>query len=453
MAADRPDSAKTPNHELSEMRCPVTLEDVDLFGAGAQEHWYEAYEILHRESPALRIPGEGTGPDSDAFVLTRYEDIARVVKDPARFTPLITLAVELVRPLVEQAIAEGREPELPPAMNDMIASMASLRPTQELYRVHKLELTDPWVGPGATRHEGMIRRTVDELIDGFSDRGRLEFVGEFARPLPQIVMANVLGFPLEDLPQLADWGSTMVRPFVYGKGHRNLLSQAELEDQAASLAEFAQYVKDQVARKRRQPADDMTTFLTQVTYSPLGRRLNDMEIQGVVYAMVLGGLETTQYALEEEAQLLCDDPALFATLRADRSKLRAFTEEAMRLRAPTQGLSTRMTTRDEVFQGVEVPARSLLHIRFGAGNVDPQEYECPHQVRLDRKRLGGHLTFSQGPRTCPGAGLSRVEQLAAWSGLLDRIERLAYAPGNTFRHQPGIMLGTLELHLEFDASR
>jgi cytochrome P450 len=451
MAAD-PSEPKTPNHALSEMRCPATLEDVDLFGAGAQEHWYEAYEILHREAPVLGIPGEGMTPGSDAFVLTRYEDIARVVKDPARFTPLITLAVDDIRPVVEAAIAADREPDLPPAINAMIVSMASLRPTQELYRAHKLELTDPWVGPGATRHEAMIRRTVDELIDGFAARGRVEFIGEFARPLPQIVMANVLGFPLEDLPRLAVWGAAMVRPFVYGRGHRNLLPRADVEAQAALLAEFGQYVKDQVARKRRQPAEDMTSFLTQVTYSPLDRRLTDLEIEGVVYAMVLGGLETTQYALEEEAQLLCDDPALFDTLRADRSKLRAFTEEAMRLRAPTQGLSTRMTTRDEVFQGVAVPAGSLLHVRFGAGNVDPETYECPHRVMLDRKRVGGHLTFSQGPRTCPGAGISRVEQLCAWNGLLDRIERLAYAPGNTFRHQPGIMLGTLELHLDLDAS-
>jgi cytochrome P450 len=166
--------------------------------------------------------------------------------------------------------------------------------------------------------------------------------------------------------------------------------------------------------------------------------------------MVLGGLETTQYALEEQAQLLCDDPALFQEIRGDRTKLRAFTEEAMRLRAPTQGLSTRITTRDEQFQGVAVPAGSLLHLRWGAGNVDAEKYACPHEIRLDRKRIGGHLTFSQGPRICPGAGISRLEQTIAWNRLLDRIERLDYAPGNTFLHQPGIMLGTLELHLDFE---
>ena len=215
------------------------------------------------------------------------------------------------------------------------------------------------------------------------------------------------------------------------------------------LEGFSEYVQDQVASKRQKPGDDMISFLTQVTYRALDRKLTDIEIIGIVYAMVLGGLETTQYALEEQAQLLCDDPALFRKVRADRSKLRPFTEEAMRVRAPTQGLSTRMTTRDEEFQGVRVPKGSLLHLRWGAGNVDEAEYACPHEVKLDRKRIGGHLTFSQGPRICPGAGISRLEQTLAWSRLLDRIEALEYAPGNSFLHQPGIMLGTLELHLNF----
>jgi hypothetical protein len=48
----RDNAHKPPNHALSEMKCPASLEDVDLFGPGAQEHWYEAYEILHSEAPA-----------------------------------------------------------------------------------------------------------------------------------------------------------------------------------------------------------------------------------------------------------------------------------------------------------------------------------------------------------------------------------------------------------------
>ncbi len=443
-------SERPPNHALSEMRCPASLDDVDLFGPGSQEHWYEAYDILHAEAPVHRLPGEGLSPGTDAYILSKYSDIARVVKDPDRFRTLISAAIDSIRPAIEEANAAGREPDLPANTNAMIISMATLRPTQQLYRAHRQELTDPWVGPGATRHTEMITRAADELIDSWIDRSEIDFISEFARPLPQAVLAAILGFPREDLSQLAHWGNFQVMPFVEGNGPRNKLTREQLTRQAEALEDFGEYVQDQVAEKRKRPKEDMITFLTQVTYQALGRKLSNIEIIGVVYAMVLGGLETTQYALAEQAQLLCDAPELFQELQRDASKRRSFIEEAMRVRAPTQGLSTRLTTRDEVFQGVHVPSGSLLHLRFAAGNVDPEEYPCPHRIQLDRKRVGGHLSFSQGPRICPGAGLSRIEQTLAWERLFARLENLRYAPGNSFLHQPGIMLGTLKLAVEFD---
>ncbi|MGE0621549.1 MAG: cytochrome P450 [Pseudomonadales bacterium] len=423
----------------------MSLADVDLFAPGAQEHWYEAYPILHAEAPVVRLPGEGLTPGTDGFILTRYEDINRVVRDPERFPPTIGLAI---RALLNSGVA----PEAAPRTNAMIASMATLRPTDELYRAHRQELTDPWVGPGAGRHEAMIRGFVDELIDGWIGRGEVEFISEFARPLPQKVMASVLGFPQEDIPRLADWGTAQVEAFVHGRGHKNLLSEAQLAAQFEKLDGFKAYVHGKVQEKRRDPGDDMISWLCEVEYRALGRKLTDMEVNGVVYAMVIGGLETTQYAIEEQAQILCEHPELFSAIRADRSLVRPFTEECLRLRSPTQGLSTRITSRDEVFGGVAVPAGSLLHLRFAAGNVDPEEWDCPYEPRLDRKAVTRHLAFSAGPRVCPGAGISRLEQTIAWNRLLDRLESLAYAPGNTFEHQPGIMLGTLSLNLTFKAT-
>jgi cytochrome P450 len=187
-----------------------------------------------------------------------------------------------------------------------------------------------------------------------------------------------------------------------------------------------------------------------VEYSPLKRKLTDNEINGIVYAMIIGGLETTQYALSEQMQLLIEREGVWEEIKADRDKLRAFTEEAMRLRSPTQGLSTRITSQDEVFHGVAVPKGSFLHLRWAAANIDPDEWEDAQELKLDRKAGTRHLAFSQGQRVCPGATISRVEQMAAWNTLLDRVERFSYAENNTFMHQPGIMLGTLELNLEFE---
>ena len=434
-------SDKTPNHFLTDMKCPMSLEDVDLFAPGAQEHWYDAYPILHGESPVHKLAGEGLTPDTDAYILTKHEDINTVVRDPDRFPPLMS------GPIREMA-ESGVDVEEVPNLNAMQASMVTLRPNMDLWRAHRQELTDPWVGPGASRHEAMITKHVDDLIDSWIDKEEIDFIKEFARPLPQRVMASVLGFPLEDIPQLGLWGEAQVKAFVYGRGHQNKLDEEEIREQFVLLDGFKEYVQEKEKEKRENPQQDMISFLTEVTYSPLGRKLTDLEVNGIVYAMIIGGLETTQYATEEQAQLICEHEGLFDRLKNNRDLVRQFTEEGMRMRSPTQGLSTRQTSQDEVFQGVTVPKGSVLHLRWAAANVDPDEFECPFELRLDRKAVTRHLTFSAGPRVCPGAGISRIEQQLAWSRLLDRLDDIQYGSENKFLHQPGIMLGTLKLNLK-----
>ena len=430
---------KKPNHELSEMACPHQLADVDLFALGAQEHWYEAYDILHNEAPVHRIPGEGFMPGTDAFILTRYEDISRVVKDEQRYPPALSL---MIRQLSES-------PQAAVNMNTMIQSMVSLRPNPELWRTHRQELTDPWVGPGASRHKSMIVDVAHSLIDQWVDEEKVDFVSQFAQPLPQMVMAKVLGWPIEDLKLLKYFGDGTVKAFVYGSGHRCILPTEEVRSQLEVLQEFQAYTNALIAARRSAPEEDMITFLTTVEYSPLNRKLTDAEINGIVYAMVIGGLETTQYALAEQVQLVIEKHAVWQALKADKRKVRAFTEEGMRLRAPTQGLSTRTTSQEEVFQGVAVPKGSFLHMRWAAANIDPLEWDDPTELKLDRKAGTRHLTFSQGARVCPGASLSRLEQVEAWNALIDRIDHFEYAEDNTFTHQPGIMLGITKLNLAF----
>ncbi|MGA1542222.1 MAG: cytochrome P450 [Ilumatobacteraceae bacterium] len=432
------------NHDLGPMTCPVDLAAVDLFGPGAQEHWYEMYEILHREAPVLRIPDGGLRPGTDAYVLTKHADIAMVVKDPERFT---VMGQRRLTDWANEGMTAERTYEV--SRNLMTASMVSLRPTQELYIKHRKELTDPWVGTGAHRHRETITRLANDLVDEWIDDGEVEFISRFARPLPQRVFATILGFPFDDIPQLAEWGDAIVTPFVHGTGLKHELTPEQTAEMLARLEGFQDYIYEHVRRKRRDPQDDMVSFLCDVHYEALDRKLTDLEIAGIVHAMIIGALETTQYALEEQAQLLCEIPGLFDLLRADRSKVRAFTEEALRLRSPTHGLSTRMTSQDEVFQGVDIPAGALLHLRYAAGNVDPDEFECPYDLDLERDGLTRHLAFSAGPRVCPGANLSRIEQQMAWGVLLDRLESIEYGEGNDWLHQPGIMLGTLKLNLRF----
>ncbi len=94
-----------------------------------------------------------------------------------------------------------------------------------------------------------------------------------------------------------------------------------------------------------------------------------------------------------------------------------------------------------------MPAGSLLHLRFGAANVDGDEFACPFDLDVEREGATRHVAFSAGPRVCPGANLSRIEQQIAWGVLLDRLESIEYGADNDWLHQPGIMLGTLRLNL------
>ena len=141
------------NHELSPMACPVGLDAVDLFGDGAQEHWYEAYEILHREAPVLRIEGGGLTPGTDAFVLTKHADVSRVVKDPNRFPSLTQVRVG---GYADQGLSA--EETYATYHNLMYAAMASLRPTQALYIRHRRTARPPafpsyasWPAPATSR--------------------------------------------------------------------------------------------------------------------------------------------------------------------------------------------------------------------------------------------------------------------------------------------------------------
>ncbi len=430
--------------------CPVKLEDVDLFAPGMQEHWPDAYKILHAEAPVQRIPGEGSTPDTDGFVITKYQDIYDIVRDPWTF-PQPGFAGAEGNSAAGMSTEDGESSALADAM-----AMNTLRPNLELHKAHRVELTDPWVGAtGAPRHRPMVTKFVDQLIDSWIDResGEVEFVEEFAAPLPQLVMTTILGWPLEDLEILRKWGQAQVRRFVYGKGHRNIMSDEEEFENARDLGEFMEYVQEQVTKKRQDPQDDMTSFLTQVTYKAMNRKLTDNEVIGVLFGMHIGGLETTQYAIAAEAQLLAEKPQIFRELKADPSKVRFFAEEGMRIHAPTQGLSTRLAAKDVEIRGMPIPKGSILHLRYGAANLDAEEFGCPADVDMTRPNTGRHMTFSQGIRVCPGAGISRLEQNIAWERLTQRLDSLAFVEGkNDFRHQPGIMLGLWELHLKFTKS-
>lgn len=400
-----------------------------------QADWFPAYDVLRREAPVYFMPEIGM------YVLTRYEDIRSVVRQPELFT--VGPDVQKTEPLIKfpesRALYEQKGwPRYTPLGENL--------PRHRHYRA----LVDPHLTEAAVRRrEPFIRAMANELIDNWIDRGEIEFIADFADPLPMLVIAEILGFPRMDLPSLKRWSAAWVLPFS-----RGLTREQEMKAVSEHI-ELQHYIHDTMKEKRRNPKDDLISHLLQAEFEDQEtgkvRRLTDQEIIGITDHLLIGGNETTTFALSNGLWLLFRFPEVYRQLEADRSRIRRFVEEVLRVESPTQGMY-RYVTRDAEIGGVKIPAGSTLSLRYGAANRDPAQYPCPHVVDLSRANAGTHLAFSLGEHHCPGSALSRFEQFCAWDTLLERVKNMRpVEEKNDYDHIRWIWVRALkEIHMRFD---
>jgi cytochrome P450 len=401
----------------------------DLFSPDAHKTWYETYRALQETAPVYKVP------DLNMFVLTRYDDIAAVVRDSEVFSnererhggePL------LLHPEANRVYRERGWPKAFPLSLDP--------PEHGKFRA----LVDHFfLGEALVRARPMIEKIVNDLIDRFAGEGEIEFVSAFAEPLPMTVITVLIGLPLEDMPQLKAWSTAWAAPFA-----RGLSLQQEMWVAEEGVA-FQTYLKEHIDARRRAPKDDIISHLVGAR---LGgeRLLTDGEIISIVDHLYIGGNETTTFALASGMWLMLREPAIYERLRSDPAKIRVFVEEGLRLESPTQGLY-RTVTRDTEIRGVALPKGSTVHMRFAAANRDETVFNDPDRLDLDRPNAIRHMAFSQAEHHCPGAGLSRLEQNIAFAALIERLPKLRLTPGkNSFQHLPGFVLRALRsLHLSF----
>jgi len=401
----------------------------DLFSAEASKTWYQTYRELQETAPVYKVP------DLNMFVLTRYEDIAAVVRDSETFSnerekydgePL------LLFPEARDIYAKKGWPKLFPLAVDP--------PEHKKYRA----LVDHFfLGEALERARPLVEKIVHELIDGFANDGEVEFVSAFAEPLPTTVITALMGLPLEDMPQLKAWSNAWAAPFA-----RGLSLDQEIWVAEEGVA-FQAYLKSHIDDRRRAPKDDIISHLVSAKLDD--RLLTDAEIISMLDHLYIGGNETTTFSLTSGMWLMLREPEIYQRLLAEPKKIRVFIEETLRLESPTQGLY-RTVTRDTEIRGVAIPKGATLHLRFAAANRDETVFKDPDRLDLDRTNAIRHMAFSQGEHHCPGAGLSRLEQAVAVPALLERLPNLRLTPGkNTFEHIPGFVLRALgSLNLSFD---
>jgi len=168
-----------------------------------------------------------------------------------------------------------------------------------------------------------VREMADGLAARFLPRGEAELIGEFAFPLPLMVMMELLGMPLADWDEFQRWAQMTV---PRGPG--------SLQEEMAGYTAIRGYFADLVARKTREPGgDDLLSALVAVRDE--GRRLDEDEPPGMAWLLLTAGHTTTVDLIGSGVLALLRHPGQYAAVRADPSLLPAAIEEMVKLALTT----------------------------------------------------------------------------------------------------------------------
>jgi cytochrome P450 len=304
------------------------------------------------------------------------------------------------------------------------------------------KLVNPALAPRAIeRYRPAMRRFLQQLIEQAGD-GRLEFVEQFAKPYPSLVIAEVMGAPLGDAPRLHHWSNWIQRQF----DPASLINERPQIEQA--VAEFYDYEGELIAARRRDPGDDLISSLIQA--EDAGDRLSQDELRNLILNILVGGVDTSQSQLAHAVRLLAEHPDQWQALRADpRGLALTAVEEALRYE-PITPFTARVLIGELEHRGVSFPAGSIVLVSAWHANRDgigPDEFD----ITADRPRARA-LTFGAGIHYCVGANLARAEMEEALVLLADRVQSLALDGAATFGTPSGIY-GLERLPLTIEPAR
>ncbi len=276
-------------------------------------------------------------------------------------------------------------------------------------------LVNPALAPRAVdRYRPAMRRFLEQLLAAVPANGRCEFIADFAKPYPSLVIAEVMGAPHADAPRLHHWSNWIQRQF----DAQSLLAEREQIEQA--VAEFYAYEDELIPSRRERPGDDLISALIQAEEA--GDRLSDAELRNLVLNILVGGVDTSQSQLAHAVRLLALDPEQWAALRADpRGLALQAIDEALRYE-PITPFTARMTTAEIEYRGVTFPPSTIVLISAWHANRDGIE-DDRFDITAERPRARV-LTFGAGIHYCVGANLARAEMQEALAFLAERLESI-----------------------------
>ena len=384
---------------------------------------FPIYRRLQDEDPAH------WSPHLRAWVLTRYEDVKAACLDLAglssdRLTPFFAASPEASRMAALQACLTRwmvfRDPPDHTRLRRLAARVFNVRSIQALK-------------PG-------IESTTQWLLERIGERETFDFVGEFASPLPALVIMDMLGVPRGELPRLKELSDEMALFIGSAREARGKYDRAE-----QATREMMEFFGTLVSARRAEPRRDLLSALVHLEDE--GERLSEEELVAMCVLLLFAGHETTAHHISNGLLALLRFPAELERLRNDPPLAPAAVEELLRYDGPI-GAQVRIVQVERTLHGRKLKAGDRVFLMMNAANRDPRAFPDPHRLDLTRHGVP-HLTFGFGAHLCLGFPLARLEGQVALPAVLARWKKIAIADDKPLRWVDSMVLrGVHELPVE-----
>ncbi|MFE1029886.1 cytochrome P450 [Streptomyces sp. NPDC058818] len=341
---------------------------------------YSGYRRLRETAPAL-ITGDGT------LVLTGHAECDAALRhrslgrgddmDGFRLAPVPQEQVAEVMAALKRSMAFVDPPR----------HARLRRPVSSVFTHRQVE----GLRPAIVAH-------ADRLLAGLYGTAGGDFMEAVAKPLPEIVISDLLGIPKSDRPSVlpnCQALAALMEPVTDAAVFR-----AAAEAQRALCDYFAELL----ARRRAQPADDL---LSRLGTAPESGGLSDDEIVSTTLLLLGAGIKTTTHLLGNGIRALLDHPGQWARLRADPGLIPSAVQELLRYDTPAQ-LDARVALEPVWFAGVELKPGQTVMTVIGAANRDPARFPAPESLDVGRGE-NAHLSYAAGVHFCLGAQLANLE--------------------------------------------
>jgi cytochrome P450 len=364
------------------------------------------------------------------WVLTSYEDVHAVLRD-RRFS-----STGRVSKLLEQMDESGREHLSALTQHYSGGLIHSDAPVHT--RLRKL-FNKPFVRPTIEGMRASIQARIDELIDSMAAAERADLVGDFAFPLPIVVICDLLGIDIADRESFLNWSHDLSDITAAAPTADGMLQKQE------SLLELRSMIREILAERRRNPGSDM--FSALLAARDEGDALTEEEIIQSSITLIIGAHETTTGLISNAILNLLRWPDELLKLRERPDLVMSAVEEFLRFDCPLNH-NSRVATVDVELRGRQIKAGQVVAMSLVAANRDPRQFREPDRLDIARTE-NPHLAFGLGPHFCLGAPLARLEAQLAIETVLRRFESFELVEEPTWRHNVmmhGVEALELRLH-------